>query len=459
MRAVLPLQCQKGKHYLRLSRQLSPAPFTSSCSASFFSTHIVEDKKKATEGVDSSSNSQSVQPLLGGPNGQSQTLVKYEDIARANYRIKEGIVRTELKKSYWLSKLCECEIFLKMELAQFTGSFKERGARNSLLLMDQKQREKGVIAASAGNHALAMAWHGKSLGVGVTVLMPTVAPLAKVEKCRSFGANVVIHGANIGEAKSHAETAPEFEGMRYVNGYDDIEIISGAGTMGVEILEQLPETDVIVIPTGGAGLLAGTSLAMKTLKPSVEVFGVETNACASFTAALEAGNPVPVHTTATLADGLAVPCVGSNAFEVARENTDEIVKVDESDVALAMLRLVETEKLVVEGGGATGLAGILPGGPLHERVRGKKVVVPLCGGNIDTTTLGRVIERGLAADERLVRFVAEVSDLPGGIADLTRLLSDHGASIKDIFVSPILKFDKSSTRIHIEFDRCVLQTA
>ena len=179
------------------------------------------------------------------------------------------------------------------------------------------------------------------------------------------------------------------------------------------------------------------------------------NACASFTAALEAGKPVPVHTTATLADGLAVPCVGSNAFEVARENTDEIVKVDESDVALAMLRLVETEKLVVEGGGATGLAGILPGGPLHERVRGKKVVVPLCGGNIDTTTLGRVIERGLAADERLVRFVAEVSDLPGGIADLTRLLSDHGASIKDIFVSPILKFDKSSTSLNRLSHLCV----
>jgi threonine dehydratase len=267
----------------------------------------------------------------------------------------------------------------------------------------------------------------------VTVLMPTVAPLAKVEKCRSFGANVVIHGKNIGEAKQHAETAPEYEGMRYVNGYDDVEIISGAGTMGVEILEQLPDCDVVVIPTGGAGLLAGTALAMKTLKPSVEVLGVEPMACPSFTAALEAGEPVPVKTTSTLADGLAVPTVGGNAFKVAREHTDVVVQVNEGDVALAMLRLVENEKLVVEGGGATGLAGILPGGPLHERVQGKKVVVPLCGGNIDTTTLGRVIERGLAADERLVRFVAQVSDLPGGVANLTKLLADHGASIKDIY--------------------------
>ena len=355
---------------------------------------------------------------------QNQRLVRYEDIARANYRIKEGIVRTELKRSYWLSKLCGCNVYLKMELTQFTGSFKERGARNSLLMMSDEQRAKGVIAASAGNHALAMAWHGKSLGVGVTVLMPTVAPLAKVEKCRSFGANVVIHGANIAEAKAHAESAPEYEGMRYVNGYDDIEIISGAGTMGVEILEQLPETDVVVIPTGGAGLLAGgrrqtttamvtfllahvhssihlfihylppsnerllvypppgTALAMKTLKPSVEVLGVETKACPSFTAAMNAGHPVPVKTTSTLADGLAVPTVGSNAFEVARENTDEVVQVDEADVALAMLRLVETEKLVVEGGGATGLAGILPGMPLHERVQGKTVVVPLCGESV-----------------------------------------------------------------------------
>jgi len=300
-------------------------------------------------------------------------------------------------------------------------------------ISSEEQRKIGVIAASAGNHALALAWHGKQMGIPVTVLMPTLAPLAKVSRCRAFGANVVIHGANIGEAKLLAETDPEFAGLQYINGYDDPEIVAGAGTMGLEILEQLPEADFVVIPCGGAGLLAGSALAIKTLKPTCRVIGVEPKRCASFLAALEAGEPVAAPTTPTLADGLAVPTVGGNAFLVAREYADDIEQVGEHEIALAMLRLIESEKLVVEGGGAAGLAAILPGGPLHQEVQGKRVVVPLCGGNIDTTTLGRVIDRGLAADERLVRFVAQVSDQPGGIAGLTKLLADEGGSIKDIY--------------------------
>ena len=345
----------------------------------------------------------------------SRLPVLFEDVAIAATRIRGGVTRTALTHSHWLSRLCGCEVFLKHEQTMFTGSFKERGARNALLSLSEEAKAKGVVAASAGNHALALSWHGKQLGVPVSVLMPTVAPLAKRDKCAKFGANIVVHGANIGEAKAYAETEAPFKEMTYVNGYDDVPIIAGAGTLGLELIEQLPEGDhfdYVMVPCGGAGLLAGVSLAIKTLRPQTQVVGVEPRNCASFTHALAVGQPEACETTSTLADGLAVPTVGSNAFEVARAHTDDVCIVDEADVALAVLRLLENEKVTVEGGGATGLAAILPGGPYHEKVQGKKVAVPLCGGNIDVTTLGRVIDRGMAADCRLVRFVAEGARSP-----------------------------------------------
>jgi len=366
--------------------------------------------------------------------GAAALPVLFEDIAIAQTRIRGGVNKTALTHSHWLSQLCGCEVYLKHEQTMFTGSFKERGARNALLCLSEEAKAKGVVAASAGNHALALAWHGKQLGVPVSVLMPTVAPLAKRDKCAKFGANIVVHGANIGEAKHFAETEAPFKDMTYINGYDDVEIVAGAGTMGLEMIDQADgDFDYVMVPCGGAGLLAGVSLALKTLRPLTKVIGVEPRNCASFTAALNAGEPTECATTSTLADGLAVPTVGSNAFAVARACTDDVAIVEEADVALAVLRLLENEKVVVEGGGATGLAAILPGGPYHAAVAGKRVCVPLCGGNIDVTTLGRVIDRGMAADCRLVRFVAEVSDRAGGINECTAVLKQHGASVKDIF--------------------------
>jgi len=358
--------------------------------------------------------------------------VKFEHCVRAMHRIRSGVMRTECRRSHWLSSATGCEIWLKSEHQQFTGSFKERGARNSLLSLSADERLHGVVAASAGNHALALAWHGADLGIPVTVVMPTIAPMAKVDRCRVFGANVVLVGQHIGEAREYAMT--HFSHQRYVNGYDDPEIIAGTGTLGMEMLEQLPECDVAVVPVGGCGLIAGVALAMKTLNPSVRVIGVEPLRCASYTAALDAGRPVQARVQPTLADGLAVPKVGAHAFAVARHWVDEVVQVDEGDVALAVLRLVENEKMVVEGGGATGLAALLPGGPLDRPdLKGKHVLVPLCGGNMDVTTLGRVIDRGLAADGRLIRLSVPVSDRPGGIADVTRVIAGVGASVKDIF--------------------------
>jgi threonine dehydratase len=359
--------------------------------------------------------------------------VTFEDVSKAAHDIRGAVYVTPCARNPELSELTGCNLWLKAEYKQHTGSFKERGARNALLQLSPEQKKKGVIAASAGNHALGLAYHSKLLGIPVTVVMPTTAPITKVDKCRKLGANVILKGMHIGEAKDFALADPQFAGMRYINGYDDPAIIAGAGSLGLEILDQVPDVDVVVVPVGGAGLIAGVALAIKTVRPDVLVIGVEPERCASYTAALAHGSPTPAAVSPTLADGLAVPCVGPHAFEVARHFVDRVVTVSERQVALAVLRLIEHEKAVVEGGGAAGLAALLPGGPLDiPELKGKTVCTPLCGGNIDTSVLGRVLERGLAADRRLVRFVVTVSDRPGGLAKLTALISGVGASIWDI---------------------------
>jgi threonine dehydratase len=240
-----------------------------------------------------------------------------------------------------------------------------------------------------------------------------------------------LHGEHIGVAKDFA--LEMFPDIRYINGYDDPEIGAGAGTMGIEIMEQVRDCDVVIVPVGGAGLIAGVSLAVKTINPSVEVVGVEPSNVASFAAALKAGKPVYEFKGATIADGLGVPVVRPTSFQVARKYVDRTCVVPERLIATAMLKLIEMESFVVEGGGATALAAILPGGPLYNQFRGKKVVLPLCGGNVDVSVVGRIIDRGLAIEHRLVRFTATVSDRPGGIMRLSALLADVNVSIKDIF--------------------------
>jgi threonine dehydratase len=358
-------------------------------------------------------------------------IVSYEDVSRALYRIRSGVRYTPCDMSDFISEICETQIYFKKDFMQYSGSFKERGGRNALMVLSPEAKRLGVVTASAGNHALALAWHGKNLGIPVTCVMPSTAPLTKVEKCRKFGANVILKGQHIGEAKEYAQE--HYSELKYINGYDDPEIIAGAGTMAIEILEKVPDVDVVLIPVGGAGLIAGMSLVFKSLRPDIEVIGVEPVNVASFAAAMEAGKPVYTFKDPTLADGLAVPVVGPTSFNVAKRFVDSSVAVTEQMISIAVLRLLELEKMVVEGGGACGLAAVLPGGPLFGKFRGKKVVIPLCGGNIDTTTLGRVIERGLASDKRLIRFAATVSDRPGGIATLCRDMADQGVSIKDIY--------------------------
>ncbi len=356
--------------------------------------------------------------------------IGFQDIQAAAGRIRGAVMRTPCTPSVALSEITGCEIFCKFENLQRTGSFKERGARNALLLLGGDQKRRGVIAASAGNHASALSYHGKLLNVPVTVVMPRFAPLMKVRNCEQMGARVLLHGNDIGEARQHAMQFVRDQGLTYINGFDDAEIIAGQGTLGIEILEQVPGCDAILVPIGGGGLVAGVGLAVKSAKPDVQIVGVQAERTASFDAALKAGAPVQIQMRPTLADGLAVPRVGDRAFAIARQFVDKTVVVSEHMIALAVLRLIELEKTVVEGAGAVPLAALF--GEDLNFLRGKKVVLPLCGGNIDTNMLGRIIERGLAADGRLCRFAANISDRPGGLARFASILAEEGASVRNV---------------------------
>jgi threonine dehydratase len=357
-------------------------------------------------------------------------VVRFADIEAARERIAGAVYYSPCQHSIPLSEITGMEIFCKLDNLQRTGSFKERGARNALLQLPPDQQKRGVIAASAGNHAQALAYQGKLLGIPATVVMPKFAPLVKVNNCQKLGATVVLHGKDFGEAKAHAHEIAKEKELAYIDGYDDPAIIAGQGTMGLEIVEQVPDLDVMIVPVGGAGLLAGVSLAVKTLRPNAKIVAVEAENVASFSAALEAGKPVKIALHPTLADGLAIPQVGSNAFEIARPLIDQTVTVTEEQIAVAILRLIELEKSVVEGAAATSLAACLSG--KLSSLSGKRCVLLLCGGNIDPNVLGRVIERGLVADGRLGRFTAVISDRPGGLADLAAQIASAGASIKQV---------------------------
>ena len=331
------------------------------------------------------------------------------------------------------------KIFCKLDNLERTGSFKERGARNALAQLSRDQQKRGVIAASAGNHAQALAYQGSLLGIPATVVMPKFAPLIKVSTCQQLGATVILHGEGFGEAKAHAHEIAAENSLAYIDGYDDPAIIAGQGTMGLEIVEQVPDVEAVIVPVGGAGLLAGVSLAVKSLRPDTKIVAVEAQNVASFSAALEAGKPTKITMRPTLADGLAIPEVGANAFQIARRLVDLTTTVTEEEIALAILRLVELEKSVVEGAAATPLAACMSG--RLKELAGKRVVLLLCGGNIDPNVLSRVIERGLVADGRLGRFTAVISDRPGGLADLAAQIASTGASVKQVvhdraFASP-----------------------
>ena len=357
-------------------------------------------------------------------------MITLADVVAARDRIAGGIYESPCVESIPLSQLTGARIHCKLDYLQRTGSFKERGARNALLQLSPDARRRGVIAASAGNHAQGIAYHGSLLDIPVTVVMPKFAPLIKVSNCRQLGARVVLHGVDLTEARAEAEAIAVRENLTFIHPFDNAHVIAGQGTIALEILEQTPGVQAIVVPVGGGGLIAGIGTVVDAMRPDVEVVGVEPEGAVSLTAAMAAGTPVQVALDHTLADGLAVPQIGTLPFEILPRVVDRLVTVDEAAIALAVLRLIELEKSVVEGAGATPLAAFLAGKLTH--LRGRSVVLVLCGGNIDITMLDRVIEVGLVADGRLARFTVSISDRPGGLARLAELIASAGASIKEI---------------------------
>ncbi|HEY5894086.1 MAG TPA: threonine ammonia-lyase [Chthoniobacterales bacterium] len=383
---------------------------------------------------------------------QSTSGVSLSEIVAARLRLNGSVAHTPCAESAALSELTGAQIFCKQEYLQRTGSFKERGARNALAQLTPGQARLGVIAASAGNHALGLAWHGRALGIPVTVVMPRFAPLVKVARCRQFGATVVLHGDTFDESRNEAGRLAEERQLTYIHPFDDPHVIAGQGTLAFEILEQVPDAEAIVVPVGGGGLLAGVATVLQALKPDLQIIGVEPANAASFAAGLAAKEPVRVSTRFTLADGLAVAEAGKHTLAIAQPLVNRMVTVGEEELALAILRLAELEKCIIEGAGATGLAALLSG-QLPD-LAGRRVVLLLTGGNIDPLAHSRVIERGLAADGRIYRFNALISDRPGGLLHLSGVLAAAGANVTEIvhnrtFAGPDL------SRVHV---LCTVET-
>jgi len=357
-------------------------------------------------------------------------LVTLETVQAARDRIAEHIVQTACSPALGTSDLLKGPTYYKFENDQHTGSFKDRGAANRLALMTDEDRALGVVTASAGNHAQALAYHATRLGVRATVVMPETTPLVKVANTRRHGADVILHGSSFYDAVDEAQRRVARDGSIFVSAFDDDAIIAGQGTAGLEVVEQVPDVDVIVVPIGGGGLISGISIAVKALKPSVRIVGVEAEAAASARASRDQGMIVDVPPGETIADGIAVKRIGGRTFPIIEEHVEDIVVVSDEEIASAVLLLLERERTVVEGSGAAPLAAVLTGRvPIDPD---ETAVLVLSGGNIDVNMVARIIERGLVFDGRQARLKVRVRDRPGSLAQLTETVAGLGANVLDI---------------------------
>ena len=331
-------------------------------------------------------------------NTHSAPALSLADVIAARTRLAHGLRLTPCPIAPVLSEIAGMRIWLKRDDLQRTGSFKERGARHALLCLTADERARGVVAASAGNHALGLAYHGAQLGVAITVVMPTIAPAVKIARCRGLGAEVVLHGGSFAAAQAHAVGLAEAAGATFVHPFDDVRVIAGQGTMALEILEQAPDLDTLVVPVGGGGLLAGVATVVKALRPAVRVIAVEPESAAGFLAAWRRGAPVELAAVSTLADGLAVSRVGTTAFALAARQVDAVVTVSERELRVAIAHLARHCGAVVEGAGAAALAAVLAG-----KIRGRSVVLPVGGRNIDARVHAEILARSETEGERLPR--------------------------------------------------------
>ncbi len=347
-------------------------------------------------------------------------------IQEAMGRIRSSIAVTPFVHSEKFSRQTGNAVFLKLENLQMTGAFKERGALNKILLLSDEERRRGVIAASAGNHAQAVAYHAAKRGIKAQICMPITTPLVKVSATRGYGAEVILAGANYDEACEEALRRCKEFGLTFIHPFDDEAVIAGQGTLGIEMLEQHGDLDALVIPVGGGGLIAGVACAVKEINPKIQVIGVQSSKLASMKAALEKNALVTLPANKTIADGIAVRSAGTITFPLVRKYVDEIVTVDEEEIASAILQLLEKEKMLAEGAGAAATAAVLnKKTPNH----GKKLGVLVSAGNIDVSLLSLIIERGLVKDGRLVRLRVHLPDHPGALQRLSGVIADQKANI------------------------------
>jgi threonine dehydratase len=354
-------------------------------------------------------------------------MVSLADVREAAGRIAGAVERTPCVHSRTLSQLTGAELFLKFENLQFTASFKERGALNKLLTLSQAERARGVIAMSAGNHAQGVAYHAARLGIRSVIVMPKGTPNTKVKNTRVHGADVVLEGASLAEAAERAQARAAAEGLSFIHPYDDPAIIAGQGTVALEMLEDVPDLDMLVVPIGGGGLISGMATAARGLRSDIRIFGVESKSYRAMYQRLH-GQPVEVGGD-TIAEGLAVRDVGRLTLEIVQRLVEDVLIVEEATIERAVVALIEIEKTVAEGAGAAGLAALLE----HPaEFRGRRVGIPLCGGNIDMRVLAAVLMRGLVRDGRLVRLRVTMPDVSGSLAKVATMIGEAGGNIVEV---------------------------
>jgi len=357
-------------------------------------------------------------------------MVELPDIELARDRIRDAVFLSPCARTETLSQMMGCEVYLKLENLQMTGSYKERGSLNKILCLNAQERDAGVICASAGNHAQGMAHAARLSGIKAVVVMPETAPLAKVRGTRELGAEVVLKGNGYDEAFHHAQELQRQQGYTFVHAFDDPVVIAGQGTVGLELLEQVPDVEVVVVPVGGGGLIGGIASAIKPQLPGVRVIGVEAERMAAMRTSLAAHERVTVANVTSIADGISVAQVGEHAFPIVERWVEEVVTVTEEEIANGIMVLLEREKTLAEDAGVAGFAALLNG---HVRdVAGKKVVIIISGGNIDMTLLSRFIDRGLEIDGRIANLRVVVVDRPGSMAELAGVIGQQGANILHI---------------------------
>ena len=376
-------------------------------------------------------------------------MLSYPDIQAAAQRLRDHILQTPCVASQTLSDITGAQVFLKFENLQFTASFKERGACNRLQLLTPEEKARGVIAMSAGNHAQGVAYHAQRMGVRAVIVMPRFTPGVKVERTRSFGAQVLLHGDTLEAARQHAYALAASENLTFIHPFDDAAVAAGQGTLALEMLAEQPDLDTLIVSVGGGGLIAGVATAAKALKSNIRVVGVQTRRFPSMLNAVQ-GSDLPIG-NATIAEGIAVATAGELTRAVVRERVDELLLVDEGDIEQAVLMLLEIEKTLVEGAGATGLAALVRHG---EKFTGQKVGLILSGGNIDPLLLASIIERGMARSGRLARIQVSARDVPGVLARITATVAEAGANIEEVHHQRAFTL-LAAQNVEIEF---VLQT-